>query len=97
MKYVRFYGSNGYVGCDYEYYECFSDDENEDRISDISIEYAYENAESYFYTVCKHKEDLIEEEEAEYDEEAEYYAGALEYSGWEYITEEEYKENNEEF
>lgn len=86
MKYVRFYGSNGYAGCDYEDYDCFNDDVNEDLIIEIATERAYENAESYLYMI-KDKENLTEEEEADY------YAESLEYSGWEYITEEEYYEN----
>jgi len=93
MKYVRFYGSNGYSGCDYEDYLAFCDDEyDEDELNIMSTEYAQENAETYEYVA-------IGEFGADWDSpenEEEYYENALSDCGWEYITEEEYKENTNE-
>ena len=45
MKYVRFFGNNGYCGTDYEEYVAFEDDISENEIDDMSDEYAYEKWE----------------------------------------------------
>ena len=90
MKYVRFYGNNGYCGTDYEEYVAFEDDVSENEINDISNEYAYENAESYEYM----KDDGSVKESEEEDEEW-YYENAMWHCGWSYCSEEEYKENTD--
>ena len=93
MKYVRFYGNNGYRDCDYEEYLAFDEDEyDEEELNNMSSEYAIENAETYEWVAWN---GLSEEWESPEDEE-EYYDNIYDYCGWEYITEEEYKENVDE-
>ena len=77
MKYVHFFGSNGYCGTDYNEYECFENNVTEEEIEEYSTEFAYLNAESYEYMVSS-------------DDVDEYYEDALSYCGWEYCSEEEY-------
>ena len=90
MKYVRFYGGNGYCGCDYEEYEKFEDEVTEEEIDEYSSEIGYENAETYEWVVRGYDSDWESEEQAEW-----YYEDALSYCGWEYCTEEEFLENIE--
>ena len=90
MKYVRFWGGNGYCGCDYEEYEKFEDDVTEEVLNDYSKEIGYENAETYEWVVLRYDSDWESEEERE-----EYYEDALDYCGWEYCTQEEFLENTE--
>lgn len=88
MKYVKFYGSNGYTGTNYEFYETFDDDATEVIIDEYSKNLAYENAEMYEYVVRGWGEDWDSEEEYK-----EYYNYALDYCDWEYCSKEEYIEN----
>ena len=91
MKYIRFYGGNGYCGCDYEYYESFGDDTSENEIETYATELGYENAESYEYVATGWNEDFETE-----DDRQEYYEDALSYCGWDYCTKEEFEENTKE-
>ena len=91
MKYVRFYGGNGYCGCDYEYYESVDDDVSESEIETYATELGYENAEAYEYVVTGWNEDFETE-----DDRQEYYEDALSYCGWDYCTKEEFEENTKE-
>jgi len=88
MKYVRFYGGNGYCGCDYEEYYQFSDDCPEEEIETCSMDLGYENAENYEYVVTGYDEDFETE-----DDRQQYYEDALSYCGWDYCTKEEFEEN----
>ena len=88
MKYVRFYGGNGYCGCDYEEYVAYDDEHDEVLIEQTATDLAYENAESYEYVVFGWDSQDIDETERE-----EYYEDTLDYCGWEYCSEEEYLEN----
>lgn len=90
MKYVKFYGNNGFCGTDYEEYVAFEDDVSENEIDEMSNEYAYENAETYEYM----KDGWDPQEESEEDEEW-YYENAIESCRWDYCSEEEYRENTE--
>ena len=90
MKYVRFYGGNGYCGCDYEEYEKFEDDITEEELNDYSREMACENAETYEWVARGYDSDWESEEESE-----EYYENALDDCGWDYCTEEDFLENTE--
>ena len=49
MKFIRFYGSNGYSGCDYTEYQIFDDDITEEELNEISAELAIAYAESFEY------------------------------------------------
>lgn len=89
MKYIRFYGGNGYAGCDYEEYVAFEDDYSEKEINDYSAQLAVENAESYEWVA---RGGWDEEWETNEDEEW-YYEDALDYCGWEYCDKEEFEEN----
>lgn len=89
MKYVRFYGGNGYCGCDYEYYEEFPDDIPESELNIISQDYAYENAESFEYVVTGWGESWESPEDRD-----DYYDSIFDYCGWDYCSQEEFEENN---
>lgn len=89
MKYVRFYGNNGYCGCDYEEYVMFDDECPIEEIDDYSAQLAYENAESFEY-IARGGWDSDWESE---DEREFYYEDALSYCGWEYCTEKEFLKN----
>ena len=90
MKYVRFYGNNGYCGTNYEEYVAFKDDVSEKEIDDMSNEYAYENAENYEYMKDAWSPEYVSEEDEQW-----YYDNAIEHCGWNYCSEEEYRENTE--
>ena len=85
MKYVHFWGGNGYCGCEYEEYVMFSDEFPEEEIDDYSAELAYQNAEFFEYAATGWYDDF----ETEDDREA-YYEDALSYCGWNYCSKEEY-------
>lgn len=88
MKYVRFYGGNGYCGCDYEDYVVFDDNCPEREIDDYSEQLAYENAENFEYVVTGWNSDFETEDDREL-----YYEDALSYCGWDYCSKEEFEEN----
>ena len=86
MKYIKFYGGNGYCGCDFEQYEAYEDDVTEEALAEIAYDLANDNAQSYEYIATGWDEDFESEEEREsYYENIEY--------GWEEVTKEEYEEN----
>lgn len=86
MKYIKFYGGNGYCGCDFEQYEVYEDDVTKETLAEIAYDLANDNAQSYEYIVTGWDEDFESEEEKEsYYEDIEY--------GWEEVTKEEYEEN----
>lgn len=97
MIYVKFYGGNGYCGCDYEEYHSFPDDTTEEQLIEFSDELCYENASMYDTCI----EDLEEEEfdsyekyeEALYEATEEYYTDAI--GDHEIISKEEYAEATE--
>lgn len=86
MKYVRFWGGNGYCGCDWEEYEEFDDDIAEEELDCRADELATDWAESYEYVVTGWDSDWEDE-----DDRNDYFEN-LDYN-WEYITEEEYNDN----
>lgn len=78
MKYVKFYFSTMLCGTEGSEVQAYPDDVKSTTIENDGIELAENNAESYSY--------LVDEESTDdYDESVEY--------SWEYITEEEYLEN----
>ena len=88
MKYVRFYGGNGYCGCDYEKYIAFENDITDKEIDAYSNDIGYRNAEFYEYMLTGGM-DWDSEEDME-----SYYDDALSYCGWNYCSEEEFNKNN---
>lgn len=84
MKYVKFFGSAGYYGTEYEYIEAFSDDVLKVELDDISKGFANNNAEDYSYYVIGGGNEF-ESEEEEF-----YYENAVENCGWCYTTEKEW-------
>lgn len=89
MKYVKFFGNNGYVGTEYEYYEVYDDNTKDAFIDQESIEYAYDNAETYEYLERGWDDQWYSQED-----EDNYYENALDHCGWTYISKEEYKEHD---
>lgn len=87
MKYVRMRAENGYCGCDAEQYVAYDDDATEEEIEVDCQEFVQENAESFSY-LATGWDDGFEDEEAEEN----YYADC--FGDWEYVTEEEYRENS---
>ena len=88
MKYVRFTGGNGFVGCDYEEYREYDDDTPEFVIENDSLEICEENAESYAYQRFGWDEDYSDEDYDEYLEDC--------YCDWTYISKEEFIESSQE-
>ncbi len=86
MKYYKITCSNGYCGCNEDFYEELEDDENIDEIADDILFNYYGFAEPDGRFVGKSWDDEITDEE--YDE----YQQNL-CVDWEEITEEEYREN----
>ena len=89
MRYIHFYGSNGYCGCDYNEYLEVEDDTPEYEIDRYSEEFAYEWAESYEYVATGWNETWESEEDRE-----NYYEDAVSNAGWEEITKEDFEENS---
>ena len=89
MIYVRYWGGNGYCGCDYEEYYAYDNDEiTEAEIEQNATEMAYTNAEQYEHVVTGWNQDWESDEERE-----DYYDNALGYCGWDYCSKEEYEDN----
>ena len=86
MKYIRFYGGNGYYSCNYEEYIQCDDDATNDEIDEYSLSLAYDNADSYSYLVEGWDDWFGESEEVR----EQYYQNAINYAGWEEISEKEY-------
>lgn len=87
MRYIHFYGSNGYCGCDYDEYLEVDDDISDEEIDRYSEEFAYEWAESYEYVATGWNEPW--ESEADRDN---YFEDAVSNANWEEITKEEFDE-----
>lgn len=88
MKYIRFTGSTGYAGTDYEEYVAFPDEVTEKEIDEYSYDLAAENAETYEYVARGWGEEWEDE-----DDRTMYYDDAMDYCYWEEVTKEEYEEN----
>lgn len=86
MKYIKFYGGNGYSGCDFEQYEVYEDNITEEALAEIAYDLANDNAQSYEYVVTGWDGEFESEEERE-----DYYENIE--CGWEEVTKEEYEEN----
>lgn len=87
MFYFKFTAETPYCGTEATDYRIFKERPTDAELDEMAADFGQNNAESYEYLVTGWLED-----EDEFDEEAveDYYAEC--YSGWEEITEEEYKE-----
>jgi hypothetical protein len=97
MQYIKFQGGNNYCGCDYTKYIAFPIKKTVDELSEISEEFANENAEGYEYIATQglDKDDFetTEDYEEAYTEVIEGYYEDIT-SSWEEVTEEEWAEND---
>lgn len=87
MRYVKFWGDNGYAGCDWEEFQQVDADTTDEELDTMAGDLAYDYAESYEHVAEGY--DMDEGWESEEDED-EYYQN-IDY-GWKYISEEEYRE-----
>lgn len=96
MKYVKFYGSAGFCGTNYEEYEAFEDSVTEEEIQEISNDKGQNNGEDYEYLATQGYDeedyDSLEDFEEAQQMAIESYWEDCE-DGWVYVTEEEYYEN----
>lgn len=86
MRFIKFFGENGYCGCDFEQYEKYEDDMPDDVLDEIAADLVQENAESFEHAATGWGNDFESEEDREF-----YYENAS--GGWEEVAEEEYNEN----
>lgn len=89
MMYVKFWGGNGYAGCDYEEYMTFKDDEHPD-LDDYAYQMARDNAEAHEDVVYGWDgPDWDEVTQEEYEEEMESYYANIDW-GYDILTREEW-------
>ena len=87
MRYIRFFGGNGYCSCDWEEVAVVDDDTTDRDLDQQAYNLAMDYAEGYDYVAEGYDIDTgWESEEAE----NEYYEGVT--SNWQEITEDEYNE-----
>ena len=92
--YVKITCSNGFCGCDEDFYEELPDNMTESEIDSYALDILYD---SYSFTepdgrFLTHSSGFFDEDYEEYDEDYDEYRGNLCYD-WEYITKEEYEDN----
>ena len=98
MRYIKFYLSIGFCGCDDERYIAFKDNVADDEIDKYGIELAEDHADSYrdyerFGLMSDRDEyDSEEEYDAAYQEAEETFNEGIE-SSWEEVDKEEWEEN----
>lgn len=88
MRYIHFWGSNGYCGTDYHELREFDDNISDEEIAEISADMAYDCAESYSYLATGWDDDFESEE---------YFENAVGYCGWTEVSAEEYEELMEDY
>ena len=91
MKYIKFYGGNGYRGGDWEEYQCFGADQEgeltEDMLEQIANSIALDWGETFEYIAEGYDYDTgWESDEAE----DEYYEGV--WGSWKEVSKEEYED-----
>lgn len=77
MRYIYFFGGNGYPNCDYEEYMVFSDTENEEHFNKKSNDLAINNAQRYEYVATAPLDHFETDEDADV-----YYDRISDYCGW---------------
>lgn len=92
MRYVKFTCSNGYCGCDEDFYEKFEDNTTDHEIDMMGYEILENSYGFYEDDRFIDVEDFAEYKEDAYAMAMEDYQMYCEFS-WEEITQEEYEEN----
>lgn len=95
MVAIRFFGSTGYCGTDFEEFITYDEMPDNNFLNEIAIEMAETNAGSYEYLVGGWDFDPDEcdpDELAEYEEELAWYQDSIDY-GWEIVPEDEIEED----
>jgi hypothetical protein len=87
MQYVRLVFDNGYCGCEEENYLAFDDECTEKDINAYAQENLQDYAESYAHVATGWDNDFEDEEDEVYYYESCYY-------DWDFISKEEWEENN---
>ena len=90
MKYVKMWVDTPYCGTKNTQYLEVPDDVDENDLNEECEEWSYSNADDYSYLATGWGEDFEDEDERE-----DYYADCSSYSGWTFISEEEYLETRE--
>lgn len=87
MKYYKFTCSNGYCGCDEDFYEALEDDVDIDEYAQEVLinQYAFYEPDGRFIPYKSWGDEITDEEYDEYQSEL--------CVDWEEITKEEYEEN----
>ncbi len=99
MKYIRFYATTGFCGGDAEEYWAFKKEINEKEMDEYTDELIHTNGDSYFdlerfgYAPDRDEYDSEEEYEEALAEAEEWYWEDCS-GGWEYVSKEEWEENN---
>ena len=84
MRYIKFYGTNGYCGCDYEDWMIFDDNTPDHVIDGVSINLAIDNADMYEDNILNYNNPFADKEYEEYID------NAIEYADWKEISKNEY-------
>ena len=92
MMYVKFWGGNGYCGCDFEEYEKFDTIKSDAFLNDWAYSLAKDNAEAHEDVVYGWDgPDWDEVTQDEYDDEMENYYESIDW-GYEILTEDDWYE-----
>lgn len=90
MIYVKFWGGNGYAGCDFEEYEKFDTIKSDAFLNDWAYDLARNNAEAHEDVVYGwNGPDWDEVTQEEYEEEMENYYESIDW-GYEILTREDW-------
>lgn len=92
MRYIHFFGNNGYCGTDYHEFMSFEDDTTDKFIDLQSNEFAYDCADTYSY-LATGWEDGFESG----DEEDEYFENTIANYGWEELSKEDWEDLKEDY
>lgn len=87
MKYFKFYCSNGFCGCDEEFYKEIEDDCDIDEYAQEILynEYSFAEPDGRFISDKSWNDEITDEEYEEYEQNLDIY--------YEELTKEEYEEN----
>ena len=86
IRYVRFWAETDYAGTDFEDYQAINEKMTEEDLNEIAEQFGQENAESYEYLATGWEGEFESEEDRE-----QYYENCT--CGWDYVSREEWEEN----